>query len=344
MARAYAAPVGDGRLRRGVVISVALIAVAGAVLASRSGRADVDGPPDPTEDLVDLRPDVDDASRRVSLTAPMDGKDSRLLPVLAEPSTGLTDGQTIAISGSGFTPRVTLGAVLCSAGAAGGGGVGFCELAHYDNFEVSAEGTFADDYVLRRFIVTPNEGRVDCAESTDRCILGVGNISDYDESGGSFVSFAGAPSPPPPSLDVTPTTGLVDGQALNVRGTGVRAAPDGWLRQCPADDLDAASCRRLDAVPVGPPVGGQLAVTVSVTRLLDDIDCSVAPGCVLATTEYAGRLATVPLEFLDPEPGTTAPTTTSTTAPSTTTTSTTSPPVSSTTGDGGTPTSSRRPG
>jgi len=304
---------------------VALIAVAAAVLASRSGRGDVEGAADPTEDRVDLVPDVDDASRRISLTAPMDGTDSRLLPVLAEPSTGLTDGQTIAISGSGFTPYVTLGAVLCSAGAAGGGGVGFCELAHYDNFQASSEGTFADDYVLRRYIVTPNEGTVDCAESTDRCILGVGNISDYDESGGSFISFAGAPSPPPPSLEVTPTTGLVDGQVLTVRGTGVRAAPDGWLRQCPADDLDSASCRRLDAQADGPPVGGQLAVTVAVTRLLGDVDCAAAPGCVLATTEYAGRLATVPLAFMGPEPGTTAPTTSTTASTTTsTTTSTTS--------------------
>ena len=226
---------------------------------------------------------------------------------------------------------MTLGAVLCSAGAAGGGGVGFCELAHYDNFQASAEGAFVDDYVLRRYIVTPNEGTVDCAASTDRCILAVGNISDYDESGGSFISFAGAPSPPPPSLEVTPSDGLVDGQVLRVRGTGVRAAPDGWLRQCPADDLESASCRRLDAQPDGPPVGGQLAVTVSVTRLLGDgadvVDCAVAPGCVLATTEYAGRLATVPLGFVGPAPATTAPTTTSTTATSTTTTS---PPASST--------------
>jgi hypothetical protein len=74
-------------------------------------------------------------------------------------------------------------------------------------------------------------------------------------------------------------------------------------------------------------------VTVAVSRLLgagdDAVDCAVPPGCVLTTTEYAGRLATVPLVFLDPGSGTTVPTTTSTTAPSTTTS--TAPPVSSTT-------------
>jgi hypothetical protein len=317
-----------------VGISVALIAVAAVAVASRSGRGEVDAEPEPADGIVDPAPGPEASSRSVSLLGPMDGKDSRLLPVLVEPSTGLGDGQTVTISGSGFTPGARLGAVLCSSGAAGGGGVTFCELAHYDNFSASAEGAFVDDYVLRRFITTPADGVVDCAESTDRCILGVGNISDYDESGGSFISYEGAPQPPPPSLQVVPSVALIDGQVLSVRGTGVRAAPDGWLRQCPAGDLDSASCQRLDARPDGPLVGGELAVTVSVPRHLgagaQAVDCAAPPGCVLATTEYAGRLATVPLQFAD----TGASTTTSTSVPRPP--STTSVPSTSSTTPGST--------
>jgi hypothetical protein len=326
--------VGAGRARRVVVVAVALVAVAGAVLA---GREDTGIRPTPADDVVDPTPDLEATARSVSLTSPMDGTSSRLLPVVAEPSTGLRNGETITIAGSGFTPGATLGAVLCSSGAAGGGGVAFCELAHYDNFRASAEGAFVDDYVLRRFIITPSEGPVDCASSTDRCILGVGNVADYDESGGSFISFAGAPQPPPPSLQVTPTTGLVDGSVLRVQGTGVRAAPDAWLRQCPAGEVDSAVCRRLDAQLVGPQVGGHLSVSVAVSRVLgsgaDAVDCAAAPGCVLATTEYAGRLATVPLQFLGPPDTTTTSTsTTSTSAPPTTTSTST---TSTTTEDAG---------
>jgi hypothetical protein len=65
---------------------------------------------------------------------------------------------------------------------------------------------------LRRFITTPTEGRVDCAEATDRCLLAVGNVRDYDESGGSFISYAGAADPPPPQLAVTPSDGLPTGR------------------------------------------------------------------------------------------------------------------------------------
>jgi thiamine monophosphate kinase len=97
-------------------------------------------------------------------------------------------------------------------------------------------------------------------------------------------------------------------------------------------------CRRLDAQLVGPQVGGELSVTVAVAGVLgsgaDAVDCAAPPGCVLATTEYAGRLATVPLQFLGPPVTTTTSTTstTSTTAPpATTSTSTTSTSTTSTT-------------
>jgi hypothetical protein len=249
----------------------------------------------------DVEPQPGAPSRPAALAAPTDGVASRVLPVVVEPSTQLTDGQVVGISGSGFTPRATLGAVLCSAGAAGGGGVAFCELAHYDNFEASSEGTFSDEYRLRRFITTPTEGRVDCAEATDRCLLAVGNIRDYDESGGSFISYAGAADPPPPQLAVTPSDGLADGQVISVTGTGLRAAPDGRLRQCPAGGEAGVTCVPLVAELDGPAVGGRLAVTVRVVRHLGSgdgrVDCAAPPGCVLTSTEYAGRLAIVPLGF-----------------------------------------------
>lgn len=301
------------------------------------------GPMVTTEEDVEPQPGA--PSRRAGLAAPTDGAASRLLPVVVEPSTQLVDGQVVGISGSGFTPGATLGAVLCSAGASGGGGVAFCELAHYDNFPANAEGTFADDYVLRRFITTPAEGRVDCAEATDRCLLAVGNINDYDESGGSFISYAGAADPPAPQLAVTPSDGLADGQVISVKGTGLRAAPDGRLRQCPAGREADPACAPLVAQPDGPAVGGQLSVTVPVARFLGSeqgqVDCAAPPGCVLTTTEYAGRFAIVPLGFdpsapqapPPPPPTTTVPEVATTVPPEAApeTTETTTPPPDPTT-------------
>ncbi len=281
-------------------VCAAFLVVFVAFIATWSGGGGVEV----TTDADEQRPDA--PSRPAALAAPTDGVASRLLPVLVEPSTDLAQGQVVAISGSGFTPGATLGAVLCSAGAAGGGGVAFCELAHYDNFPAGSEGSFADDYVLRRFIETPAEGTVDCGESTDRCLLAVGNINDYDESGGSFISYQGASDPPPPQLVVSPPDGLADGQVVSVKGTGVRAAPDARLRLCPAGRETDATCAQLVGQPDGPGVGGELSVTVQLSRFLGSqegrIDCAVAPGCVLTTTEYAGRLAVVPIGF-DPSAG-----------------------------------------
>ena len=297
--------------RRGAATaSVVALVVAAVFVASWSGDAGVEVTTD-----VDEQPAPGDPARPASLAGPTDGVASRLLPVLVEPSTHLSDGQVVAISGSGFTPGATLGAVLCSAGAAGGGGVAFCELAHFDNFAATSEGTFSDDYVLRRFIETPAEGRVDCGGSTDGCLLAVGNINDYDESGGSFITFEGALDPPPPQLTVSPPDGLVDGQVVSVKGTGLRAAPDAWLRQCPTGRVTEATCAGLVTQADGPAVGGQLSVTVRVGRFLGSsegpIDCAAPPGCVLVTTEYAGRLAVVPLGFAATEPiaGASPPTT-----------------------------------
>jgi len=266
----------------------------GGVEVSTTPRTVDDAPPNEGAVVVD-------PPRQVALLGPTDGVASRLLPVVVEPSTGLTGGQTVAISGSGFTPGASLGAVLCSAGAAGGGGVAYCELAHYDNFNATSDGTFADDYVLRRTITTPADGQVDCAAATDACILAVGNVSDYDESGGSYISYRGAPDPPPPALVVSPAEGLTDGAVVSVKGSGLRAAADGELRQCPADRVTEVDCTRLAPTPDGPPVAGQLSATVTVTRSLmgpdGGVDCAVAPGCVLATSEYAGRVGTVALGF-----------------------------------------------
>ena len=316
------------RARRVATATVAVVTVMIGFVAAWSAddRVEVttedDGSSDPTA-----------PARPIGLSAPTDGMASRLLPVVVEPSTELVDGQVVSISGSGFTPEATLGAVLCTAGAGGGGGVAFCELAHYDNFSATSEGSFADDYVLRRFIQTPAEGMVDCGESTDRCLLAVGNISDYDESGGSFISYAGAPDPPPPQLGLSPSEGLVDGQVVLVTGTGLRASPDGSLRQCPTGTTTETACSPLAAQPYGPPVAGELSVTVQVRRFLvsdgASIDCALPPGCSLTTTEYARRLAVVPLGFAEPTeavevppappppPPTTAPPTTAppTTAP-----------------------------
>ena len=306
--------------RRRLTGSAAAVCVAVMIVAFMAIWSD--GPTVTTDEDVEPQPGA--PSRPVALAAPTDGMASRLLPVVVEPSTQLSDGQVVGISGSGFTPRATLGAVLCSAGAAGGGGVAFCELAHFDNFPASSEGTFSDEYALRRFITTPAEGRVDCAETTDRCLLAVGNIGDYDESGGSFISFAGAADPPAPQLAVTPSDGLADGQVISVRGTGLRAAPDGQLRQCPTGREADTACVPLAAQLDGPAVGGQLAVTLRVVRFLGagdgQVDCAAPPGCVLTSTEYAGRLTVVPLGFDPaaqpiPSPPATAPEVTTTVPP-----------------------------
>ncbi len=326
----------DRRRARVGAAAVAVVALlGGGVALSMAGPGDP-GDRETSEELA-----VDDAEGRALLenlpSSPIDGKESWRLPIGVSPQTGLRDGDLVTIYGRGFEPNDSLGVVHCSAEAdTRNAGVDACQLGADQGFapvqyvSADAAGNVVAQVEVRRFIETPGFGRIDCASAAERCLLGMGAISNYDRSGGVYIDFEGAPEFPVPTLGVTGSEGqLTPGQEVAVQvGSWV---PERLLRleQCVvgADGYDDEDpCEPvLDTRADG---GGALtaAVVLNAVVVVDGSEHPCDDTCVLRATGIGVPEGTtapfpdpVPLRFA---PGTDGVTTTSH-ATTTTTTSVT---------------------
>lgn len=216
-----------------------LLAVAAVVLVvtgsvAMVGRGDDRSTVD-VEELTDLEPGV------LTLLGPRDGRDSIQLPVTAEPSTGLRNGDRVIVTGSGFSPGEQVGIVQCAREAGGAtpevrGGVDGCYLGAVQYADADDAGNISGTYTVSRLLTTPMTGTVDCAAEADRCIIAAGAISDYDRSGGMPLRFEGGGEPLDlPSVRVAPADALADGQVVNVSGEGFKPHELLDLVVCAAD-------------------------------------------------------------------------------------------------------------
>lgn len=286
----------------------------------------------------------------------IDGKASWRLPVGATPQSGLRDGDTVTIYGRGFNPDDSLGVVHCAAEADTlNAGVDACDLGIDSGFSTvqyvtaDAQGNVVAEVTVRRFIETPGFGRVDCAAAAERCLLGMGAISDYDRSGGAYINFEGAPEFEVPALSVAGAdTGLSPGRPTPISVTGWVAQRMVRLQQCFTGGDGVEQCQTVfdGAADQGGRVDVELVLNSSI--LVDGAEIRCGTNCELRATGIGvpeGTTAPLPepvrLLFATPEPGaetvpptTLAPSTTTTTFPATgpTTTSTVESAPTTTTG------------
>lgn len=147
---------------------------------------------------------------------------SQHLPVQVDPHKGLTDGQNVTVTASGFAPGAQLSIVECT-GAALSRGELACDLSTSSALrddtgilQADAQGNLTADYQVSRFIDVDGQ-RVDCrdgnidpdafaagvAEDPSRvgvlddpaystCIVAVADLDDYSMSGGTPIAFEGA--------------------------------------------------------------------------------------------------------------------------------------------------------
>lgn len=219
-----------------VAAVVALLAGTVAVLSQRTGddrtRVEVD------EDGAAL-PDLEPGLLRP--LGPRDGKDSVQLPVTAEPSTGLRDGDVVHVSAAGFEPGERVGIVQCAREAGGDspatrGGVDGCNLGTVEYADADADGVATGSFTVRRVLTTPLTGTVDCAAEANRCVVGIGAVSNYDRSGGHPLEFVPDGTPVDiPAVTVTPTEGLADGDLVRVVADGLTPGTFLSLNVCSGD-------------------------------------------------------------------------------------------------------------
>lgn len=223
-----------------VVVSVlAVVALLGAVAVLRPDSGDVDVAID--EDGLTTtvpetpQPDFDGAPAPIALGGPADGKDSVGLPVIVEPATGLVEGQSVSVSGRGFPAGVDVGVVMCTKEAGrehGGRGVEACNISHVGRGTTGSDGNVTVPFTVRR-LQTLDGQEIDCASEPGRCIVGMGMISDYDQSGGFAIDFdPSVPLPDPPSVDLSRTEGIVDGETVEIVATGFVPDSLAYVNQC----------------------------------------------------------------------------------------------------------------
>ncbi|HEY7946897.1 MAG TPA: neocarzinostatin apoprotein domain-containing protein [Acidimicrobiales bacterium] len=113
------------------------------------------------------------------------------IPALsANPDVGLADGQTVTVTGTGFSADTTIGMVECQPGATG---PGQCDLSTLLEVFSDGSGDFTTPYSVTRDITipdptNPNEAtQIDCAKQ--ECFLGAADVSDYSVAAATALSF-----------------------------------------------------------------------------------------------------------------------------------------------------------
>lgn len=281
---------------------------------------------------------------------PLDGKDSWRLPVLLEPQDGVADGDTVTLYGRGFEPNERLGIVHCTSEAdTENAGINACDLGTPDNVygnvqyaDAASDGTVVARVTVHRHITTPGQGVVDCASTAERCLIGIGAISNYDRSGGSYIQFDEAPDFPEPLATVSPAGELTPGQQVQVQVTRWPAKRSTRVQQCIED-----RCEDLLDGRAGAEGTYTATVTVNGSIIVDGQETPCDGRCVLRVNgiglkgQSSQKIAPdVPLVFAALAEGatttthpasTTTPATTATTGePATTATATTAPAGSGT--------------
>jgi len=222
--------------------------------------------------------------------------------VTVTPAAELTDGQTVRVTSTGLP--VDSFALQCASTPRD---LADCDLmAGATLLEPATDGTAGGDLRLFAVLHTERRGTVDC-RIAGSCVVATTAFSVEDPLGGSVttpIGFdAGAPLLPPPAVTVTPSTDLLDGQAVRIEGRdlGHRGATGVQVLQC-GPQPSFASCRSLMDPATEPPEpgpDGSLTIDLRVWQVIateqGDIDCRApvgGPRCVLVAT-------TRPWETLD---------------------------------------------
>ena len=118
------------------------------------------------------------------------------------------------------------------------------------------------------------------------------------------VPTAGAQTEPGPTITVTPATDLVDGQVVEVTGTGYAPLRSVWLAQCPTGMTDLNQivqyCGQMPAAV--PDAFGEFSVSAAVMRQIPARDCSTSPGiCSIVVIDLSvlSVVAEAPIDITD---------------------------------------------
>lgn len=199
--------------------------------------------------------------------------------LVVAPATGLTDGQTVQVTGSGYEPD---GWVWIEECATEGGDQG---CRYVGDGEIDAGGGLDASVRLRASVASAvtTGSRLDCRSATVVCRLHAryGGWRDPEPVTLHFDPLV--PLLPPPVLTVAPTTDLVDGQVVAVTGSGFEPGAYVSVRQCAPMLVDGPNrCRWMRFSGLVADDAGALLAEVSVRAVFiptfgegEPVDCRV---------------------------------------------------------------------
>jgi LPXTG-motif cell wall-anchored protein len=217
--------------------------------------------------------------------------------IVATPNSDLGLETTVDITGSGFDPDDFVSIQQCIVGATDFSG---CSQLGGAFTIADPSGEISTDLVVHRGIRTANDPVVDCLDPPG-CELIAFMFSDPFRRGHAALAFdPSVPIPPPPTLDVTPSTGLADRQFVSVSASGFDPGESVFSGECAAGSVDSSTCGPFRIVTAD--ANGSIAYSFRVHRTVGfpSIDCQDAPGtCIVfaASVEDVFKANNVPLEF-----------------------------------------------
>lgn len=164
--------------------------------------------------------------------------------ITVAPNTGLNNGDTVSVTGSGFAASEGLSIVECSALSATG-----CDTGNVVTATTGADGSLA----ATAFVVHSGAiGDGTCAAGSSSCFLLATNAA-HSELVQATLGFAA----PPPTVTVTPTAGIKDGDTVTVHGAGYTPSAPIAILEC--SGLSQATCN----------IGGLVSATAAADGTVD---------------------------------------------------------------------------
>lgn len=192
------------------------------------------------------------------------------------PSSGLSDGQPVTVSGVDWSANATLDVVQCTYVT----GPDDCDWTTAASVTTDSQGSFATQYSVHETIDPANAPGTDCRLVT--CLIGVSNPANFPfEVSFRAIMFAAG------TLTPTPDSNLVDGQSIALNGAGWPAGSNVDVLQCRLDaGLSLAACdlatRQTYTVALDGTVDESFAVSQNLATGLGAYDCAAVPdGCGL---------------------------------------------------------------
>ncbi len=175
--------------------------------------------------------------------------------ITVTPATGLKNGQTVTITGSGFVAGDSLFAVECLTTATSSAG---CSTAGATPITAKSDGTLPSTTFT---VATGTIGTGTCGTSANDlagCVISVSTLSNTDAA---FAPITFAAASTGPSITVTPATGLKNAQTVTITGSGFVAGDSLFAVECLTTATSSAGCNTAGATPITAKSDGTLPST-----------------------------------------------------------------------------------